>query len=115
MEWTAGLQHNWTISDKWSLYFGASALFRQALSRNLKYEYISNFEEYSSDAALGSSDLGFAGLRLNSGVEYGLGRSWRINGGAYYSLDVTDNVVDEFIELDQYGLRVGLNYYLHNK
>ena len=98
-------------SQTWRPYFGATALWRAALSQNLRYEYISSTDtdEYYTTGNAGSTPVSFAGMRLSAGMTYRLNRRLGLRSGVHYTFDLRD-VSSQPINLNRMGIRLGVEY-----
>lgn len=109
LEVPMGVQYRLFPQNTWNPYIGVETLFRKAISQNLGYEYINNFEEYRVDVSTGSSPWSFGGLRLSGGVQYPLTPNLNLTSGLWYATDLQDTP-ETLIPMDRWGVKVGVGY-----
>ena len=109
LEVPLGIQYRILPQSTWRPYVGVEALFRKAISQNLGYEYISNFEEYRVNTPLDSTPFSFGGLRFSGGVQYPMTSNWNLHGGIWYAGDLQETS-ETLIPMDRWGAQVGVSY-----
>lgn len=109
LEFSGGTNYIFRPEKKLRPFLGAGVIFRKALTKDFRAEYIGSFQTYRRDSTLGASPLDFAGVRLSTGVYLPFAKRWNLKSIISYSYDL-NGLPENIIDLNRWSIRLGVNY-----